>query len=431
MTTSAEQAPERAPTSRTNRRALIGLGLGQTLEFYDWTIFGLLASYIGPQFFAPGDPVAATLSALAVFAVGFAARPIGGILLGSAADRIGRRAIMMVAITLMAVTTLIIAVTPTYAQIGVWAAVVLVVCRLLQGVSAGIEAPLGTIYAVELSPQGREGRAAGLMASYVYVGTLLASFVSFLAIAVLGAAVMNDWGWRIPFVVGGLLGLVVLYIRRTLPESLTEADRGAAAARQQTAWAGVRRHWVGVLAVIFVVGAAQAFYYAWAVGLPNLARTFGEDPTTIFLIASVSGLMLALGCLPVGRLIDRFRLSRVGTASRLLIVPTAFLMLFYSAPGVVGFALVMLGGSVVLLINMATYNVTATSLMPKYCRGTGVSLGYSVAAALFGGTASYVLVWTQSKQILWFFPTYLAVLAVLSVIAYALARRRSGTFAGE
>ena len=429
MTTSSADI---ASAPAVHRRAMLGLGLGQTLEFYDWTIFGLLAAYIGPQIFAPGDAVAATLSALAVFAVGFAARPVGGLLLGLAADRIGRRAVMLVAISLMAATTLVIALTPTYAQVGVWAAVLVLVCRLLQGVSAGIEAPLGTIYAVELSRAGREGRVAGLMASYVYVGTLLGSLVSYVASWALGAEAMRDWGWRIPFVVGGLLGILVLYIRRTLPESLPVEERVKAGSDgPESVWAGVRRHWVGLVAVVLVVGSAQAFYYAWATGLPNLARTFNENPTAVFAIASLSGLMLVVGCLAAGRLTDRFRLSRVGTISRLLIVPTVFLMLAYHEPGLGGLALVMLGGSVVLLLNMATYNVTATSLMPQYCRGTGVALGYGVASALFAGTAPYLLVWTQSRGVLWFFPTYLAVLALLGVVAYAVARRLSGTFAGE
>src|SRR4051794_8237231 len=136
------------------RRALLGLGLGNTLEWYDWMIFGLLAALIGPKFFPSTDPVGATLSALAVFAVGFAMRPLGGVLLGAVADRIGRRKVMLWSIGTMAVTTLAIAVLPTYESIGIWAGIVLLACRLIQGASTGIEAPLSTSYAVELSPAG-------------------------------------------------------------------------------------------------------------------------------------------------------------------------------------------------------------------------------------------------------------------------------------
>ncbi len=126
-------APTRTPVDGrtappiTTRRALLGLGLGNTLEWYDWMIFGLLAALIGPQFFPSEDPVAATLSALAVFAVGFAVRPLGGVLLGTVADRIGRRKVMLFSVSVMAVTTLVIALLPTYSSIGVWAGVILLV----------------------------------------------------------------------------------------------------------------------------------------------------------------------------------------------------------------------------------------------------------------------------------------------------------------
>ena len=235
-------------------------------------IFGLLAALIGPQFFPSADPVAATLSALAVFAVGFAVRPLGGVLLGTVADRIGRRRVMLFSVSVMAVTTLVIALLPTYSSIGVWAGVILLVCRLVQGASTGIEAPLSTAYAVELSPEGREGRAAGLMSFYVNLGILLASLVSFLSSLAIGADAMLEWGWRIPFVFGAVLGLVVVWLRRALPESLTEEDKTEAAAQGNTIWGGIGKHWLGLLAIIFVVGAAQAFNYAWNVGLPSLAR---------------------------------------------------------------------------------------------------------------------------------------------------------------
>src|SRR5262249_8016165 len=140
---------------------MLGLGLGNTLEWYDWMIFGLLASSLGPHFFPAGDPVSPTLNTLAVFAVGFAARPLGGVLLGTVADVIGRPKIMLLAVGLMATTPLIIALTPTYASIGVWSGAILTACRLVQGVSTGIEGPLSTSYAVELRPPGQEGRAAG------------------------------------------------------------------------------------------------------------------------------------------------------------------------------------------------------------------------------------------------------------------------------
>src|SRR5690606_36708933 len=187
--------------SATTRRAMISLGLGNTLELYDWMDFGMLPAFLGPHFFPAEDTVSSTLSALAVFAVGFAVRPLGGVLFGVAADLIGRRRVMLGSVALMAVTTLVIAVTPTYGQIAVWAGIFLVTCRLLQGVSTGIESPLSTAYAVELNPAGREGRAAGYISFFVNLGILLASLVSFATSGIIGGGAMQEWGWRGP--VGG------------------------------------------------------------------------------------------------------------------------------------------------------------------------------------------------------------------------------------
>jgi hypothetical protein len=142
-------------------------------------------------------------------------------------------------------------------------------------------------------------------------------------------------------------------------------------------------------------------------------------------------LILLVGSLITGAVADRVKLSKTFVVTRLAAVPAVFLMLLYAGPGIGGFAAVLLIGGVVLVANMTLYNVVSTSLMPKYCRATGTGLGYGVAVALFGGTASYLLVWLQSRDLLWIFPVYCAVLSVASVILYVIARRRSGTFAGE
>lgn len=427
-TTTTVQHPPAAPPKR--RKALIGLGLGNTLEWYDWMLFGLLASFIGPHFFPSHDPVSSTLSVLAIFAVGFAFRPLGGVILGTVADRIGRRKVMLLSITLMALTALVIAITPTYSSIGVWSSVILLVCRLLQGISTGIEAPLSTAYAVELSPSNRSGRAGGIMSFFVNLGIMTASMVSLIASSTLGGDTMSAWGWRVPFIIGALLGLLTLYLRKELPETLHAGDGPAESTG--SIWRMVGKHWRALLAMIFVIGAVQAFNYAWNVGLPNLARSrFGEDPTGVFMITTGLGLILLIGSLLSGALADRMKLSRTFVVARLLAIPTMFLMLVYAGPGIGLFAVVLLGGGLVLVVNMTLYNVVATSLLPQECRASGVGLGYGIAVALFGGTASYLLVWLQHQHLSWVFPTYVAGLSLISVVLYVLARRSQGTYVGE
>lgn len=412
------------------RKGLLGLGLGNALEWYDWMVFGLLSAFIGPNFFPNTDPLSATLNALAVFAVGFAFRPLGGIMLGTLADRIGRRRVMLLSIMLMAGTTLVIAVCPSYEQIGVWAGIILVACRILQGISTGIEAPLSTSHAVELVPDGREGYVAGIMSFYVNIGILLASLVSFLCSLTLGGAAMAEWGWRVPFIIGAVFGFVVIYLRRALPETMRPEEM--ANNSSGAVWTGVRKHWLSVLAIIFVVGAAQAYNYAWNVGLPSAARSgFKEDPTAVFALTTALGVILVAGSWIIGKLADGRSMSRWFLITRILAIPSVFLMLMYVQPGIGGFAAVLLGGSVVLVLNMTLYNVVSTSLMPKNCRGTGVALGYGIGVALFGGTASYLLVWLQSLNLTWVFPVYVAVLSILSIVFYLAARRTNGIFVGK
>ncbi|MDI2036713.1 MFS transporter [Paenarthrobacter nitroguajacolicus] len=412
------------------RKGLLGLGLGNALEWYDWMVFGLLSAFIGPNFFPNTDPLSATLNALAVFAVGFAFRPLGGILLGTLADRIGRRRVMLLSIMLMAGTTLIIAITPSYATIGPAAGIILLACRVLQGISTGIEAPLSTSHAVELAPEGREGYVAGIMSFYVNIGILMASLVSFLCSLVIGGAAMGEWGWRVPFIIGALFGFVVLYLRRSLPETLKQEEMATNTPR--AVWKGVSKHWLSVLAIIFVVGAAQAYNYAWNVGLPSAARSgFKEDPTAVFALTTVLGVILVVGSWVIGKLADGKAMSKWFLVTRILAIPAVFLMLLYVQPGIGGFAAVLLGGSIVLVLNMTLYNVVSSSLMPKNIRGTGVALGYGIGVALFGGTASYLLVWFQSLNLSWIFPVYVAVLSILSIVFYIAARRSNGIFVGK
>jgi len=424
-------ANKAAAAPHSTRRSMLGLGLGNTLEWYDWQIFGLLAATIGPHFFRGQSSVDATLSTLAVFAVGFVARPIGGVLLGGLADRAGRKNVMILSVSLMAVTTLIIGIMPDAGTIGIAAPIILLICRLAQGLSTGVEAPLSTAYGVEVMPKGRSGMAAGIISFFVNFGILLASLISYVLGLTLGKGVMADWGWRVPFIVGALMGVIVIWLRRSLPETLHQSDPEYVGVTS-TVWHGVFSRWRSLLAIIFVVGAAQAFNYAWNVGLPNLARTsFGEDSTSVFGITTLLALILMIGSLLVGPLSDRWKLSRTFLYGRFLMIPAVFLMLAYNQKGLGTLAVVLFVGAPVLLINMTLYVLLGTSLMPKGIRAAGGGLGYGVGVAVFGGTASYLVVWLSSRGLSSLFPIYMAVLAAVSIGLYVWAKKTEGVFVGE
>lgn len=426
------QLPKKA--SKTERRNLRALSWGHALEWYDWAIFGLLSVYLGAHFFPSENPVASTLNALAVFAVGFVARPLGGAVFGFVADRFGRRKIMIFAIAAVATGSFIIGVLPGYETIGVAAPIIVVAARLLQGLSAGVEAPLGTAYAIELVP-GRPGYVAGFFAFFNNLGNLLAPLSIFAISALLGPEALADYGWRIPFLIGGALGLIVLWLRRTLPETLNTAaihTVGGVPTKTNSVWRDVRKYWLSVLATIFIVGAIQAYNYTWIAGLPNLANgLYGEDPTAVFAITTGMGVFLTIGAFVLSRVLDKFPMSRWFIVARLLAIPTIFLALLYSQPGIGTLAGVMFGGAIVLLLNMTIFVVVANSLLPQHIRGTGLGLGYGIGVALFGGTASYLLIWLQNEGLMWVFPIYIATLCAISVVLYVLAKRRNGLFVGK
>lgn len=413
------QPPDRSPEQRSLlRRSMLGLGLGNTLEWYDWQVFGLLAATIGVHFFRTDNALEATLLTLSVFAVGFVARPLGGILLGGVADRIGRKAVMLWSVGVMAGTTLVIGVLPGVETIGWIAPVVLLVCRLLQGLSTGIEAPLSTAYGVEIMPRNRSGLAAGIISGFVNLGIMLGSLLPFLLGLSLGSAAMADWAWRIPFWVGAAMGVIVIWLRRSLPETLHQGEPEYVG-RTPEIWRQVFGRWRSLLAVVFIVGAAQAFNYGWNIGLPNLARTtYHEDLTSVFGITTLLALFMVLGSPIVGQFTDRFRLGRTFLVGRWLMIPTVFLMLWYTSQGLGGFAAVLLLGAPVLLINMTLYVVTSTSLFPKGIRAAGGGLGYGVGVAVMGGTAGYLVVWLGSIGLSWLFPVYAATLALISIVLY-------------
>ncbi|MEJ1090848.1 MFS transporter [Microbacterium istanbulense] len=425
-----------AEARKRDRRNLFALSAGHALEWFDWAMFGLLSVYIGTAFFPGDSPLSSTLNSLAVFAVGFVARPIGGVVFGMVADRVGRRLVMIGSIGVTAAASFVIGVMPTHAQIGVWAGIIVVVCRLLQGFAAGIEAPLSNAYGLELVPN-RPGYVAGFMAFFNNLGNLLAPLTAFATSALLGATAMGEYGWRVPFILGGVLGLVVLWLRRSLPETLiTESGEVANKASTRTeavvVWRGVGSRWVSVLAVIFIVGAIMAYNYTWLSGLPSMATgTFGEDPTGVFAVSTTMSIILTLGAMVLSKIIDKWPLSRWFVIARIVAIPTIFLVLLYTGGGIGSLAAVMIGGSLVLVVNLTIFNTVANSLFPQYCRGTAVGLGYGIGVALFGGTASYLFVWLQSIGLHAVFPVYIAVLCAISVVLYIIAKRRNGIFVGE
>lgn len=438
-TSLSNDAEQTAARPVATKKITAGLGGGVALEWYDWNIYGLMAAFLAPHFFPSDNPVTSTLSALAVFGAGFFARPLGAAILGPMADRISHKKIMILAVSVMAITSLIIGIMPTYDEIGIAAGIVLLVIRLIQGLATGAEAGVANAVAIELAPPGQQGRYLGLVSgSFIQAGIVGSGVIAFLTSAALPADAMAEWGWRLPFIFGGVMAVIVIYLRRMLPETLNPHSRDNSNELDQVqtttigVWKALWKVRFALLSVILVIGAVQIANYAWTAGLPNLANSVhNENSTAVFgIIASMGLIWIATGPL-VGMFADRIRPSRAFTIIRLLLIPALFMMLLYTEPGLGMFALVAFVGGTVVGLNMGLYNYIAVTLMPKGIRTTGVAVGYALGVSIFGGTSSYLLIWLQQQDLIWVFPIYGAVICLLSVIVYWIAKRRGHLYIGD
>ncbi|WP_404287746.1 MFS transporter [Glutamicibacter arilaitensis] len=417
---------------RPSKRTTAGLGGGIALEWYDWNIYGLMAVFLAPHFFPSDNPVTSTLSALAVFGAGFIARPLGAIILGPIADRISHKKVMLLAVATMSVTSFAIGIMPTFETIGIAAGIILLLLRLLQGMATGAEAGVANAVAIELAPENARGRYLGLVnGTYLQLGIVGSAVVAFATSAAIPSGGMAEWGWRIPFLIGGVMGLFVLVLRSSLPETLIESAGAKGSQHDEIksttvgVWKSLWEVRLALAAVILVIGAITVANYAWIVGLPSLANgVYAENPTGVFGILVGMGLTwIVIGPI-IGRISDHFGSSKVFVVVRLLLIPAVFTILLYNKPGLGTYALVMIVGGLAIGLNMGLYNYIATTLMPKSARTTGVALGYALAAAIFGGTASYLVVYLRQHDLFWVFPIYVAVLSVLSVVVYLLAVKK-------
>ncbi|MGV7214866.1 MFS transporter [Bradyrhizobium sp. UFLA05-112] len=423
----------------TSRSMTIGLGGGVALEWYDWQVYGFMAAFLSPHFFPSNDPIVSLLGGLAVFGAGFVARPLGAALLGPIADRISHKRVMMIAVTVMALSSLLISVLPAHKDVGTLATVVLVLLRLAQGLATGAEAGVANAIAIELAPPGQEGRYLGLInGTFVMLGSIGASLVAFLVSASVAPEVMREWAWRVPFAVGGVLGVLIIFLRQAIPETLIARamHRADEMSRIQETTGGVwKTLWsvrLSLLAAILVVGSVQLANYTYNFGLPNIANgVFKENSTWVYGILTLMGFSWMIFSPSIGAFADKVRPSRAFIMIRLLLIPSFFLTLLYSQQSLLTYSIVMLLGGAMVGCNMALYNFIATTLMPRTVRTTGVALGYAIGATLFGGTTPYLLVWLQRENLTWMFPIYGSFIALLSVVVYQIAKKRGCVYIGD
>lgn len=409
--------PDAPPTKRPVRQ-LLAASVGNAVEWYDWYAYTFLATYIAAAVFPKGadNSLVPLLSTFAVFAVGFFMRPVGGLLMGAIADRHGRRAALTVTILLMGGSSLLVGLTPTYAAVGVLSPVVLVLARLLQGLSVGGEFAASTTFLVESAGPGRRG----LFSSFQYVSTtagqLVASGIATVLVDTLSEERMDGWGWRVPFVLGAVLSLVGFWIRQGAQETRSEEQRGGPRPGLLEA---LRRHPRESLLICGITMGGTIAYYTWTSYLPTYAElNAGVEKSDALLAGTISlaffGLLQPLG----GMLSDRFGrrplLLFFGVGFALLSVP----LLPALRDSFAVLLLVQCAGMVLLTGFTSISAAVNAEVFPPRVRAAGIGFPYSLTVALFGGTAPYVGTLFKEWGYGGLFPWYVAVLCLGSSLVY-------------
>lgn len=382
-------------------KTIFGTGVGNALEWYDWNVYASFAVYFSTQVFNKEDPQSAFLQTMAVFAVGFIARPFGGFVFGWLGDRIGRKQALTLSVASASLGSLIVAICPTYEQMGWLASAFLLIGRLIQGLAHGGELPSAQTYLTEHAP--REHR--GLVASSIYVtgtmGLICGLILGLILQGILTPDQMASWGWRIPFAIGAVLGLVALWLRSSMEESEVYEDfkEENKNVKKENVFVAVAKDWRTALKVIGLTAGLTISYYIWSVMMPSLARSsFGfsaQDAFTASLIGNVVFILVLPGW---GWVSDR-----IGRKPTMLIGLSGCAVMYFPM-----FNLITGGHlwQLALAISVELFFIAAISshapatyaeMFPTAQRTAGFGIPYAICIALFGGTAGYVLTWMNNN----------------------------------
>ncbi len=383
-----------APTSAQSHKAVTAAVIGNVLEWYDFAVYAYVAGIIARKFFPIQDEVTALLSTFLAFGLGFVARPIGGVVIGRMGDTHGRKAALLLTIFLMAAGTVLIGILPTYSSIGFLAPLLLVVARLMQGFSAGGEWGGSTSFIVEWAPKGKRGLFGSFQQTSVVGGLLLGSGFAALMNTVLMPADMESWGWRVPFLVGGLLGPVGIYMRRNMGE--TPAYTTVSAKPPASTAAGPSGLSLAARAFGFTIVWTVCFYVLLNY-MPTWTQKYMKLTAAQALWSNTIGLLVLMVAIPVmGHLSDRY-----GRKPLLLACCVAFIVLPYpmftylnsgSVPLVMLIVVQMLFALMISMFSGAGPAAIA-EIFPTRSRSTWMTSGYALAVAIFGGFAPYISVW--------------------------------------
>ncbi|MEV5509425.1 MFS transporter [Streptomyces orinoci] len=397
---------------------------GNMVEWFDWFVYAVFASYFANSFFPKGNDTANLMNTAGIFAVGFFMRPVGGWLLGRVGDRRGRKAALTLTVSLMSTSAVLIALAPTYAVAGYGGVAVLLVARLLQGLSVGGEYAASATYLTEASAPGRRGFASSFQYVSMTAGQILGLGLQILFQHTMTKSQLTDWGWRIPFVVGAAGAAVIFYLRRSMLETEAYQESGAAADERGTIRALLRHKREALLVVALTMGGTVAYYTYTTYLTKYLSNSAGMAKPTASLVSFCALVVFAALQPLAGALSDRIGrrplLITFAVGATFLTVPIMTLLKhaggFWPALG-----LSLLG--LVIVTGYTSINACVKAeLFPTGIRALGVALPYALATALFGGTAEYVALWFKKGGMESGYYWYVAGCAAVSLVVYLTMR---------
>ncbi|MGB3484060.1 MAG: MFS transporter [Mycobacterium sp.] len=426
--------PERSPTSSpaATRRAVFNTlrgSSGNLVEWYDVYVYTVFASYFESQFFDSADKNS-TVYIYAIFAVTFVMRPVGSWFFGRYADRRGRRAALTFSVSLMAACSMVIAFTPGRESIGVWAAVILVLCRLVQGFATGGEYGASATYMSEAATRERRG----FFSSFQYVtlvgGHVLAQLTLLVMQLFLDREQIGEFGWRIAFFIGGVAAVVVFWLRRSMDESLTPEQLEAVRSGEDQESGSIRQlfvvHWRALLTCFAVTIGGTIAFYTYSVNAPAIVKSTYEDQGMTATWINLIGLTFLMVIQPIGGMIS----DKVGRKPVLVffgvgaVLYTYVLITYLPQTTSVAASLTLVCVGYVILTGYTSINaIVKAELFPANVRALGVGLGYALANSAFGGTAP--LIYQAAKgggHVPWFI-AYVTIVIGVSLFVYIFVLR--------
>ncbi len=406
-------------------KSIIGGSIGNLVEWYDWYAYSAFALYFANSFFPGSNPTAQLINTAGIFAVGFLMRPIGGYVFGKLADKKGRKVAMTSSVLLMSVGSLMIAILPGYNTIGIFAPIFLLIARLLQGLSVGGEYGTSATYLSEIATPGRRGFYSSFQYVTLIGGQLIALGVQLLLQHVfLTDKQLHEWGWRIPFIIGAVLSLTALYLRKSLHESEAFEKERITEKRKGTLKELLKHPRAIATVVGLTLGGTLTFYTYTTYMQKFLVNTVGLTKNDSTLLTFSSLLIFALIQPLFGALSDKIGrrplLIGFGIGGTLFTIPL-LTALSHATDLWVVFAILMC--ALIIVSGYTSINaVVKAELFPVEVRALGVGLPYSLTVAIFGGTAEYIALWTKRNGNESAFYWYVSACVFISLVVYILMK---------